>query len=37
MVDIDNLDERLSQNRLPERLSNLWLDYLFAHYQIERI
>lgn len=37
IVDIDNLDERLSQNRLPEHLSNLWLDYLLAHYQIERV
>ncbi len=37
MVDINNLDERLSQNRLQERLSNFWLDYLFAHYEIERV
>jgi len=37
IVDIDNLEERLSQNRLQEHLSNLWLDYLFAHYEIERV
>ncbi len=37
LVDINNLDERLSQNRLQEHLSNLWLDYLFAHYEVERV
>jgi len=37
MVDIDNLEERLSQNRLQERLSNLWLDYLLAQYPVERV
>jgi len=37
IVDIDNLEERLSQNRLQEQLSNLWLDYLFAHYEIGRV
>ncbi len=37
MVDLDNLDERLSQNRLQEHLSNLWLDYLFAREEIERV
>jgi NADPH-dependent glutamate synthase beta subunit-like oxidoreductase/NAD(P)H-flavin reductase len=37
IVDIDNLEARLSQNRLQEQLSNLWLDYLFAHYEVERV
>jgi len=37
MVDIDNLEERLSQNRLQEVISNLWLDYLFEHHEIERV
>ncbi|MDM8557413.1 FAD-dependent oxidoreductase [Candidatus Parabeggiatoa sp. HSG14] len=37
IIDIDNLDERVSQNHLQEHLSNLWLDYLFAHYEIERV
>ncbi|RKZ88115.1 MAG: pyridine nucleotide-disulfide oxidoreductase [Candidatus Parabeggiatoa sp. nov. 3] len=37
MVDIDNLDERLSQNRVQEVISNLWLDYLFEHHEIERV
>lgn len=35
-IDLDNLDARLAQNRLQEVLSNLWLDYLFAHNDIER-
>ncbi len=37
IVDLDNLDERLGQNRLQERLTNLWLDYLFAHDEVSRI
>jgi NADPH-dependent glutamate synthase beta subunit-like oxidoreductase/NAD(P)H-flavin reductase len=37
MIDIDNLTDRLSQNRLQEHLSNLWLDYLFDNYSIERV
>ncbi len=37
IVDINNLEERLSQNRLQEHLSHLWLDYLFAHYDIKRV
>ena len=28
MVDLDNLEERLGQNRLQEHLTNLWLDLL---------
>lgn len=37
MVDIDNLDERLSQNRMQETLSNLWLDYLFMQDKVVRV
>lgn len=37
MIDIDHIEERLSQNRLQEHLSNLWLDYLFKHYEIQRV
>ena len=37
MVDLDNLDERLGQNRLQERLGNLWLDYLLQQQPIERV
>jgi len=28
IIDIDNLDERLKQNEMQEKLSSLWLDYL---------
>ncbi|OGI42928.1 MAG: pyridine nucleotide-disulfide oxidoreductase [Candidatus Muproteobacteria bacterium RBG_16_65_31] len=37
IVDLDNLDERLSQNRLQEHLANLWLDHLFERYGVERV
>ncbi len=37
IVDLDNLDERLSQNSLQELLTNLWLDYLFARHRIDRV
>lgn len=37
IVDLDNLDERLIQNRTQEILTNLWLDYLLSHYRIEKI
>lgn len=37
IVDLDNLDDRLIQNRAQEILSNLWLDYLFERYQINHI
>jgi NAD(P)H-flavin reductase len=37
MVDIDELNERLGQNRLQERLSNLWLSYLFDRHPVERV
>ncbi len=37
IVDLDNLDERLAQNRLQERLTNLWLDHLFAHGDVSRL
>lgn len=30
LVDIDNLHERLAQNRTQEILTNLWLDYLLS-------
>lgn len=36
IVDIDNLEERLAQNRSQELLTNLWLDYLFSHYDIDK-
>ena len=37
LVDIDGLNERLQQNRLQERLSNLWLSYLFEQHTIDRV
>lgn len=37
IVDLENLNERLEQNRTQEILTNLWLDYLFNHYNINRI
>ena len=37
LIDIKNIDERLSQNRTQEILSDLWLDYLFATKSIERV
>ncbi len=36
IVDLDNLDERLVQNRLQERLTDLWLDHLLEHNRIAR-
>ncbi len=36
-IDLDNLDARLAQNRLPEHLTNLWLDYLFARSAIKHV
>lgn len=37
ILDIDNIDERLSQNALQEQLTNLWLDHLLTRYEIKRI
>lgn len=37
IIDFDNIDERQIQNRLQERLSSLWVDYLFEKYEIEKI
>lgn len=37
MVDVDNLAERLAQNRMQETLSNLWLDYLFTQESVRRV
>ena len=37
LVDIKNIEERLSQNRTQEILSDLWLDYLFETEKIERV
>ncbi len=37
LIDFDNLEERQVQNRLQEALGNLWIEYLFEHYNMERI
>ncbi|MHB8535250.1 MAG: FAD-dependent oxidoreductase [Sulfuricaulis sp.] len=36
IVDLDNLDERLAQNRVQEHLTDLWLDHLFEQHKIAR-
>jgi NADPH-dependent glutamate synthase beta subunit-like oxidoreductase/NAD(P)H-flavin reductase len=36
IVDLDNLDERLSQNRVQEHLTNLWLDHLLEKHRVPR-
>lgn len=36
IIDFDNIDERQIQNRLQERLSSLWVDYLFEKYDVQR-
>ena len=36
IVDLDNLEERLGQNRLQEHLTNLWLDRILTRHRIER-
>jgi NADPH-dependent glutamate synthase beta subunit-like oxidoreductase/NAD(P)H-flavin reductase len=37
IVDLDNLDERLSQNRVQEHLTNQWLDHLLTRHNIARV
>jgi len=37
VVDLDNLDERLSQNRVQEHLTNQWLEFLLEHHNIARV
>ncbi|HKK13779.1 MAG TPA: hypothetical protein VKA14_03885, partial [Gammaproteobacteria bacterium] len=37
IVDLDNLDERLVQNRLQERLTDLWLDHLLEQGTVGRV
>jgi hypothetical protein len=37
LIDLSALDERLSQNRLQERLANLWLDHLFGKNDVDRV
>lgn len=37
LIDFDNLDERLVQNRLQEKLSELWIDHLLMKHPITKI
>ena len=37
IVDLDNLDQRLSQNRVQEHLTNQWLDFLLARHNLARV
>lgn len=37
VIDSNNIDERLSQNRVEEILTNWWLDYLFATESVDRV
>lgn len=37
LIDFNNLDERQIQNRLQEKLSDLWIDYIFTNHFVERV
>jgi len=37
LIDFDNVDERQVQNQLQEKLSDLWVEYLFKKYDVERV
>jgi hypothetical protein len=37
IIDIEHLDARSAQNRLHEQMSNLWVDYLFEKFPVERV
>lgn len=37
IVDLNGLNDRLSQNRMQEQLSNMWLDHLFANNKIDSV
>ncbi|WP_124951342.1 FAD-dependent oxidoreductase [Sulfuriferula thiophila] len=36
-VDMDNLDARLAQNSMAEKLTNIWLDYLLVRSEIHHV
>lgn len=37
IIDIEHIDARLTQNRLHEHLTELWVDYLFEKFPITRV
>lgn len=37
IIDIDHMDARALQNRLLDQLSKLWIDHLFAAYDVQRV
>ena len=37
MVDFENLNQRLRQNSVAEKLSNLWLDYLISKRELHTV
>lgn len=37
MIDIDNIDDRLSQNVMQDTVNNHWLDYLFETKDVKRL
>ncbi len=37
IVDLDNLDERLSQNRVQEHVTNQWLDFLLTRHNMSGV
>lgn len=37
LIDFDNIDERQIQNKLQEKISSLWVDYLFEQYAVQRV
>jgi NADPH-dependent glutamate synthase beta subunit-like oxidoreductase/NAD(P)H-flavin reductase len=37
IVDLDNLDERLSQNRVQEHITDQWLDHLLTQHRVARV
>jgi NADPH-dependent glutamate synthase beta subunit-like oxidoreductase/NAD(P)H-flavin reductase len=37
IIDTEHIDARLTQNRLQEHLSRLWVDYLFEKFPVNRV
>ncbi|HLB56926.1 MAG TPA: FAD-dependent oxidoreductase [Coxiellaceae bacterium] len=37
IIDIDNIKERLGQNKMQETLTNLWVEYLFEKHRVEKV